>query len=622
MINLIDTYLFTALSTIFISLINLVNGEIYDYLYVFSLIIFALIIVKSKYILKIEKLFSRQNKSPSFVLKYLKISLLIIIIGISLRYLLSFSKIIAILGLIFILHSKFRSKSIKLVYFLSIVTFIIEFAKTPQLLTDYFHPLYISDEIYSHINNKSTFVDYQSQYTALLGYPFKLLGKIGDIYQAVQLSFLYLIVLQIFCLIILIFILKKTSGSHFKYSIILLFAVIAGPIWGDLETISDFFQEMPARKIFPLLIIAVIAKLIENKKSNGEKSKGIYFNLLGILIGISIINDFIFSTFNAIALFSIYYISRKKFNFEKRHVIITIINILGVMLIFILVNKANISFIKKEIFLGYILNYNQNIFGIQFKWFGPDVFFASIGFLGLVIFSFHLVKKNLEFRGEIFLLGYLSLLLIITSFYWAGRSFEVQIVASSGIYFTLIFSILLNYLSNDKNNMEFQKLLILFSLLSPIIFGLFNFNNINNNLNRILKFRDYTYLNFESYASTDIVNGIRTEIEIIENQINYIKNFEINSSGQITYVGRYGNLISNKYNFYSGNVLNDPTSITNVVVMKDICDYSRQKNSVFIILDRYLQPLFERSIECTSKYVLIDDVHDAFPRYNLYKSVS
>jgi hypothetical protein len=611
----------TALVTVSLSLINLVNNEIYDYIYVISLIIFALIIIKCKYILKIDKFFSRQNKSTSLVLKYIKIFILVVVIGISLRYLLTFSKIIAILGLIFILQSKFRSESIKIVYVSSIVTFILEFAKTPQLLTDYFHPLYISDEIYSHINNKSIFVDYQSQYTALLGYPFNLLGKVGNIYQAIQISFLYLIVLQVVCLIILIYILKKTSGSQFKYSIILLFAVIAGTIWGDTYTISDFFQEMPARKIFPLLIIAVITKLIENREDNNGKSKEIYFYLLGIIIGISMINDFIFSTFNAIALFSIYYISRKRLNFEKRHAIITIINVLSVIMVFVLINKANIIFIKKEIFLGYILNYDQNNFGIQFAWIGPDVFFASIGFLGLIIFTSHLVKKNLEFRGEIFLLGYLSLLLIITSFYWAGRSFEVQIVASSGIYFTLIFSILLNYLSNEKNNVEFQKLLILFSLLSPIIFGLFNFNHFNNNLNRILKSRDYTYLNFESNKSQDIDNGIRTDIEIIENQINYIMNNEINSSKDITYVGRYGNLVSNKYNFYSGNVLNDPTSITNVKIMKDICDYSKQKNSIFIILDQYLQPLFERSFECTSNYVLINDVNNAFPRYNLYKSV-
>jgi hypothetical protein len=619
MINLVDAHLLVIVITACISIINLVDNEIYDYIYIIFIITLAFIIVFKKDIHRTYQPLLHKFERKNLKSKFIKYLIMICTLAFSLRYLSSVSKITIIVLLLILYAGKYKYLTAKTIYFLSAFSFILEFAKTPKLLTDYFHPLYISDEIYAYVNDKKLFTDYQSQYTSVLGFPFKYISRTEDIYQAVNLSFLYLIILQILCLLILIYILKKVSGNQFKYSLILLFAIIAGPIWGDIYTISDFFQELPARKIFPLIVIALLINTLEKISMRDNKKLYIYLFTIGIIVGISVLNDFIFSSLNAIALLVIYLVSRKELKLDIRYVATISIGTLVTILVALTINKVTIKHFDPEIILGYVKNYDQSVFGVQFNPLGPDVFFISFAILGLIVFKFQLLSEKVERPSETFLLGYLSLLLILTSVYWAGRSFEVQIVASAGVYFTLIFGLLLNYLNRKNVGIEYQKLLILFAFLSPIIFGLLNFSHVHNNLNRIFKIGAYTYLDFNSFKSQSKENEIKVDISIIEKQLQYLIKYEIQNAKDVTYIGDYGNLVSNKYNFFSGNVLNDPSSITDVKIMKIICENSIAKKTNFLILDSSLQNLFNGSYECNQYYRLIVDKKNAFPRYYLYK---
>jgi hypothetical protein len=396
--------------------------------------------------------------------------------------------------------------------------------------------------------------------------------------------------------------------------LIFLFSVTGGLVWANIFSILDFFQELPSRRILPLLMIYLflIYLRIEFREKKGKRLTLLI--LSGMVQGISILNDYLFGFGVFLSIITTIFILDIPIKERLKTLLIIISTTFITMISFIVIYYPQNEYPRIRTIFAYVFSYGASQFGHEFKIIGPDIFFLTLAIFGL----FLSVKRNKNriniasgsLDPTIFLI---SLLICYNAIYWAGRSFEIQIVASSGIYSALLITALYSKSRQSKNLESLSNIILNFVLISPILFNLINYKSITNDYLRLFTKEQYEFVNATS-------NTTEEEIVAIENQIEFVFNKIIMTKKSVALVSDFGNLFAAKYKVYNANILNHPTSITNPYIMEIICRNSLERKMEYLLLDTHTEIYFNNVKLCVSNYSQIQDINYEFPRFNLYKS--
>jgi hypothetical protein len=199
-----------------------------------------------------------------------------------------------------------------------------------------------------------------------------------------------------------------------------------------------------------------------------------------------------------------------------------------------------------------------------------------------------------------------------------GRSYEIQIVASSAIYSALLISALYAKSRQFKNLESLSNLFINIVLVSPFLFNLFNFKSITNDYLRLFNTAKSQYMDAQSGFTSGPKSTI-DEITAINGQIDFVLNKVIMTKERVALVSDFGNLFSAKYSIFNANILNHPTSITNPFVMEIICKNAIDNNMRYLLFAKNTEKYIQNVELCFSNYKQIIDVDYGFPRFNLYE---
>jgi hypothetical protein len=595
------------------------SGEKFDYFYVFVVYILIFLIMISP---KVRTLSPRRfSKCNIFRLDLILLINIVVIISF---YYLGFwaSALSFILTAVLIkIDLKVKEKIAKYIFPVVLISFILNLIKTPNSLIDNFHPLFITDELFSWTNNKHILLDYMGQYNSILGIAFTGRSNIKDVFFELNMAYWYLIILQLVGLLIIFLILREVTKKKIELilGLIFLFSITGGLVWANLFSILDFFQELPSRKIFPLMAIYLfmIYLKLEIQKTNGWKNFVLAF--MGVILGISLLNDYLFSTGIFISILTTIFMFKKSNKSGLKNLVIIVISTTATLVAFMLINYPRNSLPKIRVIFSYVFSYGENQFGHEFSIIGPDLFFFSLAIFGL-IWSLKSNSNSINLYDEkldsvIFLL---SLLLCYNGLYWLGRSYEIQIVASSAIYSALLISALYAKSRQFKNLESLSNLFINIVLVSPFLFNLFNFKSITNDYLRLFNTAKSQYMDAQSGFTSGPKSTI-DEITAINGQIDFVLNKVIMTKERVALVSDFGNLFSAKYSIFNANILNHPTSITNPFVMEIICKNAIDNKMRYLLFAKNTEKYIQNVELCFSNYKQIIDVDYGFPRFNLYE---
>jgi hypothetical protein len=594
-------------------------GEKFDYLYVFVVyILIFLIMISPKVSILFQKHFSKSN-----IFRLNLIFLVNIVIVLDFYYLGFWSSALSLIltAVLSKNNLKVKEKIAKYIFPVVLISFILNLIKTPNRLIDNFHPLFITDELFSWINNKHIWLDFMGQYNSILGIIFIGKSNIKDVFFELNQAYWYLIILQLVGLLIIYLILREITKKKIELilGLIFLFSITGGLVWANLFSILDFFQELPSRKIFPLITIYLfmIYLKLEIQKKNGWKY--IALTSIGTILGISILNDYLFSTGVFISILTTVFMFKISIKSGLKNLFIIIISTTVTLVTFILINYPRNSLPKIRVIFSYVFSYGENQFGHEFNIIGPDIFFFSLAIFGLIwslknnINSINLYDEKLD--PVIFLF---SLLLCYNGLYWMGRSYEIQIVASSGIYSALLITALYVKSRQFKNLESLSNLFLNIILISPFLFNLINFKSITNDYFRLINTIKSEFMDAQSVFTSGPKVTI-DEISAIDGQIDFVLNKVIMTKEAVALVSEFGNLFSAKYAIYNANILNHPTSITNPFVMEIICKNALDNKMKYLLFAKNTEKYINNVELCFSNYKQIIDVDNGFPRFNLYK---
>jgi hypothetical protein len=592
-------------------------GEKFDYLYVFVVYLMLFLLLSSS---KIRKIFQEKFINPKISNK--KLVLLVNLIFLVDFYYLGFWSLVISIVLIPVLNGfniSLKENIAKYIFPLVLTAFTLNLIKSPHKLVDYFHPLFVTDELFAWINNKHIFLDYMGQYNSLLGVIF-IDKKVKNIPWEIDHAYWYLIILQIVGIFIVYLILKEITKRKIELIIgaTYLFSIMGGLVWVNLFSILDFFQELPSRKIFPLLIIYIFCIYLKLEFEKRELKKNILLMLMGLIQGIAIINDYLFSIGVFLSIIATVIMINTSIINKLKSLIIFISTTFATIMSFLLMNYPQNAIPKARVIFAYVWSYGENQFAHEFKIIGPDIFFFSLAIFG-IIWSLKnnrnaMVSHDEKLEPIIFLL---SLLLCYNALYWMGRSFEIQIVASSGLYSALLITSLYSKSRKHKDLDSISHLLINLVLISPFLFNLLNVKSINNDYLRLFNTTKSSYADFESSFNTGPTKTIE-DIQIMERQIDFIINSKIKTKQDIALISDYGNITSAKLGVYNGNILNSPFSITNSFVMEVICKNVLKNKMKYLIFDKRTEKYFNDVEPCYSNFKQDKDKTNAFPRFNFY----
>ena len=231
---------------------------------------------------------------------YLYVFVINIVIVLNFYYLGFWSSALSLILTVILIKNnlKVKEKIAKYIFPVVLISFILNLIKTPNRLIDNFHPLFITDELFSGVNNKHIWLDFMGQYNSILGIIFIGKSNIKDVFFELNQAYWYLIILQLVGLLIIYLILREITKKKIELilGLIFLFSITGGLVWANLFSILDFFQELPSRKILPLITIYLfmIYLKLEIQKKNGWKY--VVLTFIGLILGLSILNDYIFST--------------------------------------------------------------------------------------------------------------------------------------------------------------------------------------------------------------------------------------------------------------------------------------------------------------------------------------
>jgi hypothetical protein len=506
-----------------------------------------------------------------------------------------------------------KEKIIRFIFPGVLILFILNLIKTPNRLVDNFHPLYIIDELFAWINNKHIFLDFMGQYNSILGMVFTDKSNIKDISLIYNQALWYLIVLQLAGLIIIYLILRQITEKKIELiaGLIFLFSITGGLVWANLFSILDFFQELPSRKIFPLISIYFFMIYLKLEIKGKSGMKYILLTLMGFIQGVSLLNDYLFSIGIFLSIIATILMFKISIRYRIKNLLILITSTVTSLIVFILIEYPQDTLPKIRVIFSYVFSYGENQFGHEFSIIGPDIFFFSLAIFGL-IWSLKKNHNSINLYDEkldpiIFLL---SLLLCYNGLYWMGRSYEIQIVASSGIYSGLLITALYAKSRQLKKSESLSNLFLNLVIVSPLLFNLFNFNSVKNDYFRLFNGTEYQYVEPKLVSE---------EITAVDGQIGFVIDKIVKSKQGVALVSDFGNLFSAKYAIYNANILNHPTSITNPFVMEIMCKNLLENKMNYLLLAKITQKYFENVKLCTSNFIQIEDKDNRFPRFNLYQ---
>jgi hypothetical protein len=513
-----------------------------------------------------------------------------------------------------------KEKIVAIIFPGVLIFFLFNLVKTPNRLADNFHPMFIADELFAWINNKHIFLDFMGQYNSILGMVFIGKTNVQDIFFELNQAYWYLIVLQLAGLIIIYLILRDITFRYIElvFGLIFLFSITGGLVWANLLSILDFFQELPSRKLFPLITIYVFMIYLKLEIHKKNVKKNLVLTLMGLIQGISILNDYLFSVGVFLSIFATITMFKISIKSRLKNLLIISTSTVTTLIAFILITYPKNTLPKYRVIFSYVFSYGENQFGREFSIIGPDIFFFSLAIFGL-IWSLKNYHNSINLYDEkldsiIFLL---SLLLCYNGLYWMGRSYEIQIVASSGIYSALLLTALYTKSRQDKNLESFSNMLLNLVLISPFLFNLINLKSFTNDYLRL-----FDTTSAENMAESGITSGpleLNGEIAAINGQIDFALNRIVKSKEDAALVSAFGNLFSAKYGIYNANILNHPTSITNPFIMEIMCKNVLDKKINYLLFDKNTEKYFKNVELCFSNYTQIVDYNEAFPRFNLYK---
>jgi hypothetical protein len=269
-------------------------GEDFDYLYVGTVYLVIFLTVCSsrfRHLLQVGYL----NKSFTNS-KYVSLTYLMLVITFYYLGWVVVAISIILIGILSRYGQKKKEIIVKYVFPFTLIFFILNTLKVPNRLIDKFHPLYVADDLFVWINDKHTYLDFMGQYNSLLGIIFVGKKNFFDIYHILNQGYWYLIVLQIIGLFLIFLIMKEITKKKIELlvGLIFLFSVTGGLVWANIFSILDFFQELPSRKILPLLMIYLflIYLRIDFREKKGKRLTLLI--LSGMVQGISILNDYLF----------------------------------------------------------------------------------------------------------------------------------------------------------------------------------------------------------------------------------------------------------------------------------------------------------------------------------------
>jgi hypothetical protein len=316
----------------------------------------------------------------------------------------------------------------------SVAYFIPALVQSPSTIRDSLHFNFFYNELSAAAAGVLPLEGFATQYSALLGVPLIPLLRIFPSYSE-AISLTYLLCLQVVCLILPVLTVVRIVGAHI---VPISWLVVSGV---SIAGITGSFTNMPARVIFPLLLLAL---LIKYKDAPAEKQIVHRPHLiLGLISGAAVINSPEFGLPVVIALLVTTAIGCRTFNdfFKALSLLLT-----G-QIVFLTANLLLVVLSGGRPQLNHLLLFAQTFRGSD-TWPVP---MAVGGFHVAAVITFAIgiaigtsVGRGL-FELSSVMSAKLSALLIFTSTwglltmpYFAGRSFTSVAIAGSGLQFALV----------------------------------------------------------------------------------------------------------------------------------------------------------------------------------------
>lgn len=609
--------LLKSLTTIFLVSATLVfRNEQSDRLYgVLVLTVAAVLLVwPLKRLYKIQKWthdgLSTSVKSRSMVVL---IGILFFILTQSYKEFLFSFLVLAVMGLLFMDNAgiqnlfnriDFRFKYLTtIIFFFSLIAFVLDLLKTPSTLQDTYHPLFVGDEVQAPMAGLHNWRTYSSQYTSLLGYlaePFLNSQSPQDLQNS---TYTFLIVLQYIAIsALLIIVLGIVGREHFKWPFIFTFAVLSGSFFAKFGML-DWLQNFPSRTFFPIITLYLYLCFL---KLNLRVKTGTWFNVqikatmlsLGILSAVGLVNDIIFGTPVALAIILSIVFSSLSTKVKVEFIVTYILTILfiGVLLNLHLLRAPDTEF-SLNLFTHYILSYGESGFGKLYEFRGYEIFFWGFALSAIVIARKRLSKIKGQFSQKVLhpLLLASAFLVFSTVPYTTGRSFSAQIWASCGIYIIILFSCLFRiFKENEKGDLSSNKTLLNSHVLISLALV---FTICSGILNPFQSKREFLRLSNESKVLT-----MNMELNSKAESIRKIVSSENMNPDQTGLLVSFGSNMSINLGISNGLFVNHPTSVIYVHQMDFICKRNADLGRQWLILDSYLADLFRMSKECSTNY--------------------
>jgi hypothetical protein len=468
-------------------------------------------------------------------------------------------------------------------------------------MQDIHHPTFVGDEIQAPSAGLHNWRTYSAQYTALLGYLAKpFLNKQSPI--DLQLStYTFLIVIQYVAVgFLFLLILSIVGRRNFKWPFIFTFAVLSGSFFYAYG-VMDWLQNFPARTLFPIITIYLYFLFLKFNLSSdiGTLSSQLKLKALtafiGIFASVGLVNDLMFGAPVVIAIVISIIFSRFSLDYKVRFLTLYFITFTftGLLLNIYVLRTPDIQ-LSLGLITHYMFSYGENGFARLFDFRGYEIFFWGFGLSAIII-----ARRRFAIFQDIFAekvlhpLVLLSGTLIFSTIpYTTGRSYSAQIWASCAIYVIILFSCFFRLFRDHEEGCSLQNhvipdsnVLISVALIFSICSGLFNPSQIEAELKRI------------DGMNKMVPNSKQLDLEAKE-IVRIIHSAALNTP-EVALLVPYGNNMAISLGIRNGLFVNHPTSIIFGKQMDLICKRNHDLGAKWLIFDSYLEPLFNKSQECS-----------------------
>jgi hypothetical protein len=386
--------------------------------------------------------------------------------------------------------------------FLSIFIFmILNIIQFPLHLDDQNHFNFVANDLLTVSADKAVLHNYFPVYSNLLSY---LLNPLISYYPnfPIQITVYFLIILQV-SIVLMSYKLLKSVIPKSLFLISFVFFLI--PLFATTDTGKSplsYFPIHPLRIFLPLACFFAIFYVI----SKGNSPKKLSLFLVGILMGLTIINNLEFGATASlsilITLVIFYGINKKLYNvlwpiLTGITLFVTLFFLLNILV------KTQVNLSSMFIFVRLTLS---GYYAIAMDFMGIHLIIVSLFISGFVLGTFLLIKHrgiNSLQRRRYFLLTLLSTWGLGSLPYFSGRSLPSTIIGGLAFHYAFVFALLIPLLFTSfkflKSNQLTRLPLVLSSLLSlSIVFsGLFT---VNNPLVKLGQVKDYKVESWDYFS--------------------------------------------------------------------------------------------------------------------------